>query len=146
MRCDLLGLATIVAVLTLIELPRADASNAEKLDGRWQVVQMTAQGKSIATGLLLACLTPTLESADARRAPCTPRELRTDSTPTCISIEWDVTGDSDRDATCGVSGRRRRPPTKPSRRTLRGGMSQGAQSTRQQVFHTPKPSCRANAY
>jgi len=26
--------------------------------------------------------------------------LRTDSTPTCISLEWDITGDSDNDATC----------------------------------------------
>ena len=26
---------------------------------------------------------------------CQPGELRTDSTPNCISIEWDVTGDSD---------------------------------------------------
>lgn len=36
---------------------------------------------------------------------CTPGELRTDSTPNCISIEWDVTGDSDHDAECSVQYR-----------------------------------------
>jgi len=43
--------------------------------------------------------------AEAGQKPCTPGELRTDSTPTCISIEWDLTGDSDHDATCGVKYR-----------------------------------------
>jgi hypothetical protein len=43
--------------------------------------------------------------AEADQKPCTPGELRTDSTPTCISIEWDLTGDSDHDATCGVKYR-----------------------------------------
>jgi len=33
---------------------------------------------------------------------CTPGELRTDSTPNCISIEWDLSGDSDHDAKCAV--------------------------------------------
>jgi len=33
---------------------------------------------------------------------CTPGELRIDSTPHSISIEWDLTGDSDHDATCSV--------------------------------------------
>jgi hypothetical protein len=35
----------------------------------------------------------------------TPGELRTDSTPNSISIEWDLTGDSDHDATCTVEYR-----------------------------------------
>jgi len=43
--------------------------------------------------------------SQADQKPCTPRELRTDSTPNCISIEWDVTGDTDHDATCGVEFR-----------------------------------------
>ena len=36
---------------------------------------------------------------------CTPGELRTDSTPNCISIEWDLSGDSDHDAECSVQYR-----------------------------------------
>ena len=36
---------------------------------------------------------------------CTPGELRTDSTPNSISIEWDLTGDGDHDATCHVQYR-----------------------------------------
>ena len=44
---------------------------------------------------------PSLASEDA----CTPGELRTDSTPNSISIEWDLTGDGDHDATCGVQYR-----------------------------------------
>jgi len=42
----------------------------------------------------------------AGQEACTPGELRTDSTPNCISIEWDVTGDSDHDAACGVEYRK----------------------------------------
>lgn len=42
----------------------------------------------------------------AGQEACTPGELRTNSTPNCISIEWDVTGDSDHDATCGVEYRK----------------------------------------
>lgn len=34
-----------------------------------------------------------------------PGELRTDSTPNSISIEWDLTGDGDHDATCSVQYR-----------------------------------------
>ncbi len=41
----------------------------------------------------------------AAQEGCTPGELRTDSTPTCISIEWDVTGDRDHDAGCAVQFR-----------------------------------------
>ena len=37
----------------------------------------------------------------------TPGELRTDSTPNSISIEWDLSGDSDHDATCNVQYRKR---------------------------------------
>jgi hypothetical protein len=36
---------------------------------------------------------------------CIPGALRTDSTPTCISVEWDVAGDADHDAACGVTFR-----------------------------------------
>ena len=46
--------------------------------------------------------------SQAVQTSCTPGELRTDSTPTCISIERDVTGDSDHDATCGVQYREKR--------------------------------------
>ncbi len=53
-------------------------------------------------GLLAACLSVPLEAVKAGEAFCTPGELRTDSTPMCISIEWDLTGDTDHDATCGV--------------------------------------------
>jgi hypothetical protein len=42
----------------------------------------------------------------AGQEPCTPGALRTDSTPTCISIEWDVTGDGNHNATCGVQYRK----------------------------------------
>jgi hypothetical protein len=35
----------------------------------------------------------------------TPGEIRTDATPCSISIEWDLTGDTDHDATCGVQYR-----------------------------------------
>ena len=42
----------------------------------------------------------------ADQEACAPGGLRTDSTPTCISIEWHVIGDSDHDATCGVQFRR----------------------------------------
>lgn len=41
----------------------------------------------------------------ADQPACTPEEVRTDSTPNCVSIEWDVTGDSDHDATCDVEYR-----------------------------------------
>ena len=37
----------------------------------------------------------------------TPGELRSDSTPNSISIEWDLSGDSDHDATCNVQYRQR---------------------------------------
>jgi hypothetical protein len=39
--------------------------------------------------------------------PTTPGELRTDSTPNSISIEWDLVGDGDHDATCDVQYRQR---------------------------------------
>jgi hypothetical protein len=42
------------------------------------------------TALVLFFVRPLVS---AGQEPCTPGELRTDSTPTCISIEWDVTGD-----------------------------------------------------
>jgi hypothetical protein len=55
----------------------------------------------------MAVLFPVLFAAQfaqplAAREACTPGELRTDSTPNCIGIEWDMTGDSDHDATCAV--------------------------------------------
>jgi len=37
----------------------------------------------------------------------TASELRTDSTPNSISVEWDLTGDGDHDATCNVQYRQR---------------------------------------
>jgi hypothetical protein len=60
---------------------------------------------SCLTGLLAACLSMNVAAAETRQESCTPGELRSDSTPTCISIEWDVTGDSDHDATCVVQFR-----------------------------------------
>ena len=42
---------------------------------------------------------------NAGQDTATPGELRTDSTPNSISIEWDLVGDSDHDATCGVQYR-----------------------------------------
>jgi hypothetical protein len=56
-------------------------------------------------GLLGACLSATFGATTAGDAPCTPGEVRTDSTPHSISIEWDVTGDGDHDATCKVQYR-----------------------------------------
>jgi hypothetical protein len=56
-------------------------------------------------GLLGACLSATFGATKAGDAPCTPGEVRTDSTPHSISIEWDVTGDGDHDATCKVQYR-----------------------------------------
>ncbi len=35
----------------------------------------------------------------------TPGEIHTDATPHSISIEWDLTGDTDHDATCSVQYR-----------------------------------------
>ena len=35
----------------------------------------------------------------------TPGEIRTDATPNSISVEWDLTGDTDHDATCSVQYR-----------------------------------------
>jgi len=43
----------------------------------------------------------------AAREACTPGDLRTDSTPNSISIEWDVTGDSNHNAACGIQYRKR---------------------------------------
>jgi len=37
---------------------------------------------------------------------CMPGDLRTDSTPNCISIEWDVRGDSNHNAACKVQYRK----------------------------------------
>lgn len=54
--------------------------------------------------LLLPLLALTVELR-ADQAACRPGELRTDSTPNCISIEWDLAGDSDHDATCSVQFR-----------------------------------------
>ncbi len=45
------------------------------------------------------------QQASEGTTACTPGELRTDSTPNCISIEWDVSGDSDHDAKCSVQYR-----------------------------------------
>ena len=45
--------------------------------------------------------------ASAGQDASTPGELRTDSTPNSISIEWDLSGDSDHDATCNVQYRKR---------------------------------------
>ena len=45
-------------------------------------------------------------SSLAGQEVCTPGSLRTDSTPNCISIEWDVSGDSNHNATCGVQFRK----------------------------------------
>jgi hypothetical protein len=56
-------------------------------------------------GLLAAWSSPILNAAHAQQAS-TPGQIRTDSTPGCISIEWDVTGDSDHDATCSVEYRK----------------------------------------
>jgi len=61
---------------------------------RWAMVSCTIS-------VLVTQQAPLLAVQEA----CTPGELRTDSTPTCISIEWDVTGDSDHDAGCGVQFR-----------------------------------------
>lgn len=36
---------------------------------------------------------------------CVPGEVRVDSTPNCISLEWDVTGDANHNATCQVQYR-----------------------------------------
>jgi hypothetical protein len=58
----------------------------------------------ISVPLIVLLVTPCGRSL-ADQTPCTPVQLRTDSTPTCISIEWDVSGDSDHDATCGVQYR-----------------------------------------
>ena len=58
-------------------------------------------------GLLAACLSPELAAAEANQQPCTLGELRTDSTPHSISIEWDLTGDPNHDATCKVQYRQR---------------------------------------
>jgi hypothetical protein len=41
----------------------------------------------------------------AAQDACTSGELRTDSTPHSISVEWDLTGDTDHDATCKVQHR-----------------------------------------
>jgi len=41
----------------------------------------------------------------AAQVACTSCELRTDSTPNSISVEWDLTGDGDHDATCKVQYR-----------------------------------------
>ncbi len=51
------------------------------------------------TQVILGQQTPTRSTA------CAPGELRTDSTPNCISIEWDVSGESDHDAKCSVQYR-----------------------------------------
>jgi len=59
-------------------------------------------------GLLAACLSVPLGAAKAGQSPCTPGELRTDSTPHSISIEWDLTGDGDHDALCKVKYRPKR--------------------------------------
>jgi len=48
-------------------------------------------------GLCLIC---------AAEPACRLGELRTDSTPYSISIEWDLVGDSDHDGTCQVQYRR----------------------------------------
>lgn len=45
------------------------------------------------------------QRASAESTACTSGELRTDSTPNCISIEWDVSGDGDHDAKCSVQYR-----------------------------------------
>lgn len=41
----------------------------------------------------------------AAEKACAPGELRTDSTPHSISIEWDLAGDADYDAACSVQYR-----------------------------------------
>lgn len=43
--------------------------------------------------------------ASAVQDACTSGELRTDSTPHSLSVEWDLTGDADHDATCQVQYR-----------------------------------------
>jgi len=48
-----------------------------------------------------------LGAANAGEPRCTPGELRTDSTPNSISIEWDLSGDGDHDATCKLQYRQR---------------------------------------
>ena len=47
----------------------------------------------------VACCQPVSSLAEETS---TPGELRTDSTPNSISIEWDLAGDSNHDATCNV--------------------------------------------
>jgi len=42
----------------------------------------------------------------AGQETCTPGSFRVDSTPNCISMEWDVAGDSNHNATCGVQYRK----------------------------------------
>ena len=61
---------------------------------RWAMVSCTIS-------LLVAQQAPLL----AAQETCTPGELRSDCKPTCISIEWDVTGDSGHDAGCAVQYR-----------------------------------------
>ncbi len=54
---------------------------------------------------LLPLLILTFGEVRADQAACQPGELRTDSTPNCIAIEWDLAGDGDHDAVCSVEFR-----------------------------------------
>jgi hypothetical protein len=58
-----------------------------------------------AIGLACLCLLIQQTHLPAQDQQCAAGELRTDATPNCISIEWDVTGDTDHDATCRVAYR-----------------------------------------
>lgn len=52
--------------------------------------------------LLLPLIVLMVGELHADEIACRPGDLRTDSTPNCISIEWDLSGDTDHDAACSV--------------------------------------------